>query len=344
LGLGIWVLGFGLWDLGFGILTALLQHVRRTIRRHDLCPSGTSVLVALSGGSDSVALAFVLRELAPNGGFALAGVAHFNHRLRPTAARDEQFCRSLADRLGLPIVVGAVDVRTYAASERLSIEDAARRARYAFLHRAAADMGADRIAVGHTRDDQAETFLLKLVRGAGLAGLGGIYPRRNALIRPLLDVSRADLRRHLEALGECWVEDESNVELDNPRNRIRHRVIPELDAAYMGPTSASIARAAALAREDGAWLDETAERRYLELAEEGAEGVSFVASELGAEPAPIQRRLLLKALRDVAGMREVALEHVELAADILHGSSTGADLPAARVELRRGKLVLVRKR
>jgi len=291
-----------------------------------------------------VGLTFVLRELAHNGGFFVAGLAHFNHRLRPTADRDEQFCRSLADRLTLPIVVGEVDVREYATSERLSVEDAARRSRYAFLHRTAADMEASRIAVGHTRDDQAETFLLKLARGAGLVGLGGIYPRRDALIRPLLDVSHADLRDHLEALGECWVEDESNAELDNPRNRIRHRVIPELDAAYGGPTSGSIARAAALARDDGAWLDEMAERRYRELALSEAGGVSFPAAELRAEPAPIRRRLLLKALRDVSGLREVTLEHVELAADILHESSTGADLPAARLELRRGKLVLVRKR
>ena len=127
-------MGFGIWDL-----TALLQHVRRTIRRHDLCPAGTRLLIGISGGSDSVALTFILRELAPTGGFAIAALAHFNHRLRPTADRDEQFCRSLASRLDLPLAVGQVDVREYAASERLGIEEAARRARYAFLHRAAAD-------------------------------------------------------------------------------------------------------------------------------------------------------------------------------------------------------------
>jgi tRNA(Ile)-lysidine synthase len=302
------------------------------------------VLVALSGGSDSVALTFILRELAGNADFTVAGLAHLNHRLRVTAARDEKFCRDLAERLGLQIAVADVDVKAYAAGERLSIEDAARRARYAFLHRVAADIDATRIAVGHTRDDQAETFLLKLIRGAGLAGLGGIYPRRGVVIRPLLDVSREDLRRYLQTHGECWVDDESNADLGNPRNRIRHRVIPELDAAYGGPTAASIARAAGLAREDGAWLDETAEKRFAELATSDAEGVEFDAAALAAEPGPMRRRLLLRALREVAGMREVALEHVDLAADILNRSSAGADLPSARVELRRGKLVLLRKR
>ena len=316
--------------------------MRRTIRRHDLCPPGTRLLVAVSGGSDSVALTFILRELA--GSFSIAGLAHFNHHLRPTADRDELFCRALADRIELPFVAGGADVREYAASARLGIEDAARRARYAFLHRSAADLGAGRIALGHTRDDQAETFLLKLIRGAGPTGLGGIYPRRDALVRPLLDVSRADLREYLGTRGEAWVEDESNAALTNARSRVRHRVIPELDAAYGGPTAASIARAAGLAREDGGWLSELADKRYRELASIDDQGVSFSAAELAAEPGPIRRRLLLKALRDVAGVREVALEHVDAAADILSGSSAGADLPAARLELRRGKLVLVRKR
>jgi tRNA(Ile)-lysidine synthase len=314
----------------------------------------------VSGGSDSVALTLILRELADKEtgfnfsgaatrtlnpvSFSIAGLAHFNHHLRPTADRDEQFCRELANRLGLPIVVGGADIREYAASEHLGIEDAARRARYAFLHRSAADVGADRIATGHTRDDQAETFLLKLIRGAGLTGLGGIYPRREALVRPLLESSRAALQDYLGTRGEPWVDDESNTGLTNARNRIRHRVIRELDAAYGGPTAASIARAAALAREDGTWLSELADKRYRELVSIDDQGLSFPADELAGEPGPIRRRLLLRALRDVSGMREVALEHVEAAADILTGSSAGADLPAARLELRRGKLVLVRKR
>ena len=332
-------MGFGSWEL-----TAVLQQIRRTIRRHDLCPSGTRVLIALSGGSDSVALTFILRELALNGGFSIVGLAHFNHQLRPTAARDEQFCRALGERLNVSMVVGDVNVAEYAASERLSIEEAARRARYAFLHRCAADLGADRIASGHTRDDQAETFLLKLIRGAGLSGLGGIYPRRGILVRPLLDASRNDLRDYLRTRGESWVEDETNADVTNPRNRIRHRVIPELDAAYGGPTTVSIARAAGLAREDGAWLDDLADRRYDELSIGDREGLAFDAAQLAAEPEPVRRRILLKALREVADLREVALEHVDAAADILNGTSAGADLPAVRLELRRGKLVLLRKR
>ena len=321
-------------------MTALHQQIRRTIRRHALCPPGTRLLIGLSGGSDSVALTLLLRELSEHAEFSVAALAHVNHRLRPTSDRDEQFCRDLAGRLGLPILVARVDVKAYAASERLSVEDAARRARYAFLHRAAADAGADRIAVGHTRDDQAETFLLKVMRGAGLTGLAGVYPRRGLVIRPLLDVARTDLRSYVVACGHTWVEDESNERLDNPRNRIRHRILPELDRASGGVTGASIARAAGLLREDAEWLDELSERRFETLAERQSDGLQFDAELLAAEPPPVRRRVLLTAMRTLSGGREIGLEHVESALEVLGGSCAGADVPGSRVELKRGKLVL----
>jgi tRNA(Ile)-lysidine synthase len=286
-------------------------------------------------------LTLILREIAEHADFSVAALAHFNHGLRPTAGRDEQFCRDLAARLGLPIEIDGVDVQAYAVSQRLSVEDAARRARYAFLHRAAADAGADRIAVGHTRDDQAETFLLKLIRGAGLAGLAGIYPQRGIVIRPLLDVSRTDLRDYLQDGAEGWVEDESNASLDNPRNRVRHRVLPELDAAYGGPTRPGIARAASLVREDGQWLDELADRRFEVVAITKPNALELDAAALNAEPPPIRRRILLKAMRTLAGPREVGLEHVEAALEVLAGGAAAVDLPGSRLELRRGKVVLI---
>jgi tRNA(Ile)-lysidine synthase len=324
-------------------LTALLQQVRRTIRRHALCPPGSRVLVGLSGGSDSVALTLVLRELSEHGGFVVAGVAHVNHQLRPEAGRDEQFCREFAARLGVPIHVEVVDVRSYAASQRLSIEDAARRLRYESLRRCAIEIHADRVAVGHTRDDQAETFLLKLIRGAGMTGLGGIYPQRGEVIRPLLEVSRDELRDYLKALGQSWVEDDTNTDLRNPRNRVRHRVIPELNLAAGGDASAAIARAAGLARDDSQWLDELAERRFGAVARKAPQGVDIDAAALDEEPPPIQRRILLRGLRMVADGREIGLEHVESALSVAAGLAGGADVPGARVELRRGKLVLLKR-
>ncbi len=337
-GIGIWALGFGLW-----VLNKIPQLVRRTLRRHALCPPGTRLLIGLSGGSDSVALTLVLTALAEHGGFSVVSLAHLNHQLRPTSDRDEQFCRDLAARLGLKIVFESADVKGHAARHGLSIEDAARRLRYDFLERAAAGCQADRIGVGHTEDDQAETYLIKLARGAGLAGLGGIYPRRGQVIRPLLDVSRAALREFLTGQGETWVEDETNDALDNPRNRIRHRVIPELDLAAGGGTKPAIARTAALAREDGQWLDELAAARFGDLAQTTPAGVQIDATRLAAEPAPVRRRVLLTAMRSLSGGREIGLEHVEAVHEVLSGLAAAVDIPGSRVELRRRMLVLVQQ-
>jgi tRNA(Ile)-lysidine synthase len=325
------------------VTSHLHQQVRKTMERHALCPVGSHVLVAVSGGSDSVALLLLLRDLAENGKFTVAGLAHLNHGLRQTADHDERFCRDLAERLRLRIAVKTEDVKGFARGRNLSVEDAARRIRYDFLEQAAEAFGADRIAVGHTQDDQAETFLLKLIRGAGLTGLAGIRPRRGRIVRPLLDVGRSDLRKYLRERGQQWMEDESNEDVANPRNRIRHRVLPELDCAAGGSARPAIARAAGLAREDTEWLDELAERRYAAMAQPLADGVTIEAATLAAEPPPLRRRILLKALR-VAGGREVGLDHVEAAAAALTGSAGGADFPGGRVELRRGKLVLIQHR
>jgi tRNA(Ile)-lysidine synthase len=326
------------------VTSQLHQRVRKTIERHALCPPGSNVLVAISGGSDSVALVFVLRDLAENGKFAISGLAHLNHALRPTADRDEMFCRELADRLRLRIAVKTEDVMGYARGRNLSIEDAARRIRYDFLEQVAVGFGADRIAVGHTQDDQAETFLLKLIRGAGLTGLSGIRPQRGRVIRPLLDVPRAELRKYLKERGQPWLDDESNEEVGNPRNRIRHRVLPELDDALGGSVRPAIARAAGLAREDTEWLDGCSERRYHALMERIDGGVTIEASALKVEPPPVRRRILLMALREAAGGREVGWEHVEAAVSALMGSAGGCDFPGGRLELRRGKLVLIQQK
>jgi tRNA(Ile)-lysidine synthase len=326
------------------VTSQLHQRVRKTLERHGLCPPGSSVLVGISGGSDSVALVMLLRDLAENGRFIVSGLAHLNHGLRPTADRDEVFCRELADRLRLRIAVKKEDVKGYARGRNLSVEDAARRIRYEFLEEAADNVGADRIAVGHTQDDQAETFLLKLIRGAGLTGLAGVRPRRGRIIRPLLDTSRADLRKYLTERGHTWIEDESNADLGNPRNRIRHRVLPELDCAAGGSARPAIARAAGLAREDAEWLDELAGRCYEALVQSEGNGVTIEVSALRREPPPLQRRVLLRALRSAAGDHEVGLDHVDAAMAALSGSTGGADFPGGRLELRRGKLVLIQQK
>src|SRR5439155_7788348 len=208
----------------------LLDRMRRTIRRHTLASPGTRVVVALSGGGDSVALAHLLRALDAAGELSVAGAAHFNHQLRDDADRDEGFCRSMSAAFGWPFLSDRGDVRARAAREDRSIEDAARTARHEFLARARTHFSADVVAVGHTRDDQAETFLLRLLRGAGPRGLSAMHPRNGHIIRPLLDCRRAELRAFLGGRGLPFGEDSSNADVTIPRNRVRAELIPLLQA------------------------------------------------------------------------------------------------------------------
>jgi tRNA(Ile)-lysidine synthase len=164
----------------------LLSRVRDFVSQHHLIAPETRVVAAVSGGSDSVALVHLLRELADAGELHLAGVVHFNHQLRPSADADERFAAGVAASLNLPFTSDREDVSARAIRERRSVEDAARTARHAFFERARSASGADAVALGHTRDDQAETVLLRLMRGAGPRGLAGMHPKNGHVIRPLL--------------------------------------------------------------------------------------------------------------------------------------------------------------
>ena len=167
-------------------MTNLAARVRRYVVRQRLWPRGSRVAAAVSGGGDSVALLQLLGELAASGDLVLAGVVHLNHQLRATADRDEALCRRLAADAGVPFDAARVDVAAAARAARCSVEVAARDARYAFFEQARTRLGADVVAVAHTRDDQAETVLIRLLRGTGTRGLRGALPRRGVVVRPLL--------------------------------------------------------------------------------------------------------------------------------------------------------------
>ena len=310
---------------------SLAASVRKTIRRHEMLPHGGRVVVALSGGPDSVALLHVLRELGSSGELVVAGVAHFNHQLRGSASdADEQFCRALAASLALPLEAGSSDVRRAARSEKRSVEDAARRLRYAFLHEAAARLGAEGIAVGHSRDDQAETFLLRLLRGAGTRGLGAIRPKAGLVVRPLIDVSRAELRLYAADHGLAFRDDETNADVSVPRNRVRHELLPYLEREFSPGIVEVLAREAALARED----DDRLESEAIDLAgsvvltstpvhQEGTRAADTLAGTLtegrveidaaaltSLHPA-LGSRVARLALRPLAGGRFIGFEHVQ---------------------------------
>jgi tRNA(Ile)-lysidine synthase len=324
---------------------SLIDGVWHAIRRYDLLPSGTRVAVAVSGGADSVALLSVLLELAPRGGFSVAGIVHVNHQLRGAESeRDQAFCEGLAVRQNLPAHVERTDVLRVAAAERLSTEVAARRLRYAALERGRQALGADRVAVGHTRDDQAETVLLRLLRGAGPRGLAGIYPRNGAIVRPMFDVGRQQLRAWSADNGITHVEDASNQDLANPRNLLRHEVLPAL-RAWLGPSvPAALARAADVARADEELLAELTDALVRRLVSRDGEQVRVDVPGAALAPVALRRRVLLEALRR-AGVREPGFAEVEaLAAMVQDEAAPGVDLPGHVRADRNGHAVVLRDR
>lgn len=216
--------------------------------------AGKTVLCAVSGGRDSMALLHVLLELAQREGFAVAA-AHYNHHLRESAARDEALVRKHCASLGLPFFSGGGDVKGYAKTQGTSIEDAARTMRYAFLQDTAKECGADYIATAHHRQDNAETLLLHLLRGSGLNGLGGIAPVRGNIIRPLLAADRADIESDMKKNNIPYAEDETNQDTVYTRNRLRLELLPLLEEIAPGSVG-RIADTASRLRADEAFLQQ----------------------------------------------------------------------------------------
>jgi tRNA(Ile)-lysidine synthase len=305
----------------------IAERVLRTVRQHGLIARGGRVAIALSGGPDSVALVHILRELERDGELVVAGVAHLNHRLRGIAAdEDEQFCRALATALRLPIEVERIDVRALAREQGRSVEDAARVARYAFLERAADRLGADAIAVGHSRDDQAETFLLRLIRGAGPRGLAGILPRAGRVVRPLLDISRADLRAYLSQRGIPSCEDASNSDVMVPRNRVRHELIPYLEREFSPGIVDVLAREAAIARADEDRLQKEAIDLVTSVVLRDVHGAQVDVAALTLLHPALAARVARLALSELAGPRFIGFDHVHAFLNFARYAAAGAAL------------------
>jgi tRNA(Ile)-lysidine synthase len=329
----------------------MIEKVREFLRRHALIQSDTRVVCALSGGSDSVALAHMLAELDAVGELQFAGFVHLNHRLRDAAAADERFCRALADGFGRPIVVERADVAGRARRERRSIESAAHAARYESFERARTELRADVVAVGHTRDDQAETFLLRLVRGAGPRGLAGMYPRNGSIVRPLLTCRRRELRDWLamrRAEGRRFtefVEDASNRDLTIPRNRVRTELIPLLQRLN-GDIVDILAAEADRARELWGWLEEAADELEQIARADVVEGRddatrTFHVEPLRSAPAVLARTVLWRAMHDLSDGRPITFEHASAALELARGDRDASiDLPGQRAQRIGARVVL----
>ncbi len=309
----------------------LIDRVRHTIDRYALAQRETRVVAAVSGGADSVALVHLLRALHDQRALSLVGVAHFNHQLRPAADADERFCEETAAALGVACLAEREDIGALARRSRQSIEHAARTARHAFFERARRYFGADVVALGHTTDDQAETFLLRLIRGAGARGLAAMHPRTGTIIRPLLDCRRLDLRAWLGARGLGFVHDESNEDVSVPRNRIRAELVPLLERRFNPGIVGVLAGEADLARDEWQWMEALVDERWPHVCRREGPRWRLDAESLARASNALVRMVVRRAMVE-AGGREVSLRDVDRLVELIKRGGAAFDAPGHRVE------------
>jgi tRNA(Ile)-lysidine synthase len=309
-----------------------VQHrVSNYIRARSLMRAGERVAVAASGGADSVALLRILLELRGELGVVIS-IAHFHHGIRAAEAdADEAFVAELAKIYDLELYLERGDAREHSRQKKISLETAARELRHEFFAKLLAEKKVHRIATAHTRDDQAETVLMKAVRGAGTRGLSGIFPEQRSglgtVVRPLLEIRREELRQCLRLLQQPWREDQSNTDVGFTRNRVRARVLPMLREELNPSTDIALAHVAEIARaEEEYWEDQLS--RLLPLLvipgeptrgggrrQTSAKALALDIRNLEQQPLAVQRRLL-RAAAETLGCN-LDFEHVQAIVQML---------------------------
>ncbi len=307
----------------------LPQSVLDYIRRQGLLQAGDRVGVAVSGGADSVALLQIMLELRPELGIVLSAV-HFNHQLRGEESdADQQFVTQLAHRHKLELFAGTGDVGAHARSHHLSTEAAARQLRYQYFRQLFEENKLNRIATGHTLDDQAETVLLRVVRGAGTRGLAGIYPRLSfdasdfSIIRPLLKTRRKLLESYLGEIGQDWREDSSNRDLRHARNRVRHGIVPRLERTLNPAVRETLGETADIARSEEEYWQKEVSRALPEVWQ--AQARTLKPAALAALPLALRRRMV-RAAAESLGLN-LEFRHVEEILDLDPSGPRSAMLP-----------------
>jgi tRNA(Ile)-lysidine synthase len=273
----------------------LTTKVKQTIKRFGMLKPGDRVVVAVSGGPDSVCLLSILQALAKDFDLTLH-IAHLDHMFRGRESAGEAlFVEGLAKKLGIPASVKTIDVPAFCRERGVSPQEGARTVRYDFLHGVATAVGASRIATGHTADDQAETFIMRLLRGAGVAGLSSIPPVRDDIIRPLIEVTRSEVLNYMKEAGLEFMTDPSNAKPLYLRNKIRLAVLPVLKQ-YNPRIVQRLALEAALLRDEDEAVETYLEALSSRMIRQGKDGVVFKREPFNALPQAFKRRLFRNAV------------------------------------------------
>ncbi len=310
----------------------LLKKVKDIINRYNMLKHGDTVLVGVSSGPDSVCLLYVLKELQEEYNLSLH-IAHLNHGFRGNEAEEDvQFVQSLGKSLGIPLHIEYADIPFYIKKTGLSKQAGAREYRYKFFNRIADKISATRIALGHTADDQAETFLMRLLRGSGSSGLSGIPPVRDRIIRPLIEITRGEINEFLSEREIRYRIDSSNLTTVYLRNKIRLELIPYLSREFNPNIMDTLNRNLKILRDEDIFLDEYVKNIYQDMAiGDNEESVRFDAARLSGLPVPVKRRILRLAVETISGEGAVdlSLKHVEDSLNLLDNERGGeVHLPA----------------
>lgn len=303
----------------------LVSAARRGLDAAGLSRPGVTLVAALSGGPDSVALLDALLRAARKPGVTVVA-AHLDHALRSESRADVQFCEELCERLKVRLRTGRT--RPSAGSMRDGgLEEAARLIRYSFLRRVAREENAGAIVLGHTLDDQAETVLMRLVRGSGALGLSAMKPWDGELLRPLLETRREAVLAHLSLYRLPYRSDPTNLDPSFTRNRVRHTLIPMLEREFNPNIAEVLGRTARSLAEEHQALREVAAQLLDRAAAPTVEGAAYEIAVLKAAPPGLAKTALREALRRRGGLRAVSFVHVENLWNLVVQGRGGSTLP-----------------
>jgi tRNA(Ile)-lysidine synthase len=301
-------------------LIGLIKTVKETVIKHSMFKAGDGVLASVSGGADSIALVHILLKLLPEFDLHM-GIAHFDHGLRASESdRDAEFVVSVANKLNLPCYIKKADVKKFSTHYKLSTEEAGRILRHKFLIETAQKHGFDKIALGHHKNDMAETVLINILRGSGPQGISGIPPKRDMFIRPLINISQTDIEYFLRSENINHITDSSNMDLRFIRNRIRNRLIPLLASEYNSEIVETLNRTAEILREEQIWLDSLINPLFerIKLPDNNA-NIRLFIPELKKMPIAAARRIIRKAVLEVKGnLKGVGLRHMDAIFELIN--------------------------
>jgi tRNA(Ile)-lysidine synthase len=314
---------------------SFIDKVGSTISKYGMLSGGETVLIGLSGGPDSVCLLIALDKLKEDLNLKLHAI-YIDHGLRPGETPDEiEFCRKLCQGLTVPFITRSIDVKTYAKENDINKQEAARELRYRAFDEVSAETDADRTALGHTADDQVETFLMRFLRGSGPAGLAGIPPVRGRIIRPLIDVERREVEQFLGEENQVYIVDSSNLEEDYLRNRLRHSVIRELKDINPHIVQ-TVSRTMDVLREEEKYFGILVTKTLMKLICRKSDlRIELFLTPMEMMDKVVLRRVLRRAINETKGLRGMGFIHIE---DIIELIKRGD--PGDRIYLPKGLRVI----